>query len=247
MIRPVPSRRHAIADDLRHQISTGHFKAGERLPSEAQLATRYTVSTPTLRSALALLQSEGLVEKVHGSGNFVRRPLHRITYLGGVAEPATWATFSSPLRVTTRTTNIEAHSHLPTLLNVPPRSPLTEVLRITHEGKMPHSLACIYAPRDLAPADSPTATPSPEQIEVSSADHRPPLAEVQERLSARLPTQEEAATLRISTSLAVLSLTRVATDATGRVVEAALLVLPGDRTDALFITRLNAEERTPNA
>ncbi|MFJ6784659.1 GntR family transcriptional regulator [Streptomyces yangpuensis] len=243
MIRSVPSRRDAIADDLRHQISIGHFKAGERLPSEAQLATHYTVSTPTLRSALAALQGEGLVEKIHGNGNFVRRPLRRITYLGGVAEPST--TFSASLRVTTRTTTIEAHSHLPTLLNVPPRSPLTEVLHIAHEGKTPHSLARIYVPRDLAPAAPPAAVPSPEQIAARLANPRPLLTEVQERLSARLPTQEEATTLRISTSLAVLSLTRVATDATGRVVEAALLLLPGDRADALFTTRLNVEERTP--
>ncbi|MGT2528412.1 GntR family transcriptional regulator [Streptomyces nojiriensis] len=243
----MPSRRDAITDDLRHRISTGHFKAGERLPSEAQLATRYTVSTPTLRSALALLQGEGLVEKIHGNGNFVRRPLCRITYLGGVAEPTTWTTFSAPLRVTTRTTTIEAHSHLPALLNVPPRSPLTEVLHIAHEGKTPHSLARIYVPSDLTPADPPAARPSPQQIAVRLADHRPPLAEVQERLSARLPTQAEAAALRITTSLAVLSLTRVATDTTGRVVEAALLVLPGDRADALFTTRLNIEKRTPKA
>ncbi|MFJ9941567.1 GntR family transcriptional regulator [Streptomyces erythrochromogenes] len=247
MTRPVPSRRDAIADDLRNQISTGHFKAGERLPSEAQLATRYTVSTPTLRSALALLQGEGLVEKIHGSGNFVRRPLRRITYLGGVAEPATWITFSTPLRVTTRTTNIEAHSHLPTLLNVPPRSSVTEVLYIALEGKTPHSLARVYVPCDLALADPSAATPSPEQIAARLAGPRPLLTEVQERLSARLPTQEEATTLRISTSLAVLSLTRVATDTSGRVVEAALLVLPGDRADALFTTHLSAEKRTSKA
>ncbi|WP_405546134.1 GntR family transcriptional regulator [Streptomyces goshikiensis] len=243
----MPSRRHAIADDLRHQISTGHLKAGERLPSEAQLATRYAVSTPTLRSALALLQGEGLVEKIHGSGNFVRRPLRRITYLGGVAELATWITFSTPLRVTTRTTNTEAHSHLSTLLSVPPGSPLTEALHIAHEGKTPHSLARVYVPRDLAPADPAAATPSTERVAVRSADPRPPLATVQERLTARLPTQEEATALRISTSLAVLSLTRVATDTTGRVVEVALLVLPGDRAEALFSNRLNPEERTPKA
>ncbi|MFD4747805.1 GntR family transcriptional regulator [Streptomyces rubiginosohelvolus] len=53
------------------------MKTGERLPSEAQPAARYTVSTPTLRSALALLQAEGLVEKVHGEGNFVRPPSSR--------------------------------------------------------------------------------------------------------------------------------------------------------------------------
>ncbi|WP_420082353.1 GntR family transcriptional regulator [Streptomyces sp. JL4002] len=217
----MPSRRHAIADDLRHQISSGHLQAGERLPSEAQLATGYAVSTSTLRNALALLQGEGLVEKVHGSGNFVCRPLRRITYTGGRAAAAPWTAFSAPLQMTARTANSEAPSHLTTLLNVPPRSPLTEVLFTTHEGKAPHGLAHIYVPLDLVPATPPLA----EQIAVSLADHRPPRSEVQERVSARLPTQEEAATLRISPSLAVLSLTRVSTDATGRVVEAARAML----------------------
>ncbi|MEV7507844.1 GntR family transcriptional regulator [Streptomyces sp. NPDC091201] len=236
----MPSRRHAIAEDLRQQISSGHFKPGERLPSETQLANRYTVSTSTLRSALALLQGEGLVEKIHGNGNFVRRPLRRITYTGGAAAPAPWTAFSAPLRMTARTMNIEAPSHLTALLNVPPQSPLTEVLFATHEGKTPHSLAHIYVPLDRAPTTPPLAG----RIAVSAAELCAPLSEVQERISARLPTQEEARTLRISPSLAVLSLTRVATDATGRVVEAALLVLPGDRADVLFTTLFATEERS---
>ncbi|MEU3665518.1 GntR family transcriptional regulator [Streptomyces virginiae] len=242
MTRPVPSRRHTIADDLRHQISAGHFNPGERLPSETRLATHYAVSTATLRSALALLQGEGLVEKIHGSGNFVRRTLRKITYIGGAGVPTAWTAFSAPLHITARTTSIEAPSHLTTLLNVPPLTHLTEILFTTHEGKTPHSLAYTYVPHDLAPA----TPPLPEQMGVSLADRRPPPSEVRERVSARLPTHEEATVLRISSSLAVLSLIRVATDATGRVVEAALLVLPGDRADALFTTRVT-EERSPKA
>ncbi|MFD5512694.1 GntR family transcriptional regulator [Streptomyces sp. NPDC127051] len=232
----MPSRRHAIADDLRQQIRTGHFKAGERLPSEAQLAIRYTVSTPTLRSALALLQGEGLVEKIHGSGNYVRRPLRRFTYVGGAGTSPI-----PPLRATVRTTNLEAHGDLPALLNVPPLSPLTELLYVTHDGKAPHSLARIYVPRDLAPS----GCLSPDQTRARLADLHPSLSEIQERLGARLPTQEESTALRISTSLPVLSVTRVATNTAGRVVEAAFIVLPGDRADALFTTRLTTNEGTP--
>ncbi|MFD8790508.1 UTRA domain-containing protein [Streptomyces vinaceus] len=77
------------------------------------------------------------------------------------------------------------------------------------------------------------------------ADPCPPLSEIQERLGARLPTQEESAALRISPSLPVLSLTRVATNTAGRVVEVALIVLPGDRADAVFTTRLTTDEGTP--
>ncbi|WP_406116950.1 GntR family transcriptional regulator [Streptomyces virginiae] len=244
MTRTVPSRRHTIAEDLRRQIAAGHFEAGERLPSEARLAALYAVSTPTLRSALALLQGEGLVEKIHGNGNFVRRPRHRLTYIGGRGAAAPWAIASDPLRVSIRATNLPAYGHLTDLLNVQPHSPLTEFLAVTHEGKLPHSLAHLYVPRDLVPADLASGSPLPEAVESGLAQLRPPLAKVEETVSARLPTPDETTALRMGASLAVISITRVATDAAGRVVEASLLVLPSDRADALFTTRSMTEERT---
>ncbi|MEU5064058.1 GntR family transcriptional regulator [Streptomyces virginiae] len=242
MTHPAPSRRHAIADDLRNQISVGRLKAGECLPSEAQLAARYRVSTPTLRNALALLQGEGLVEKIHGSGNFVRHPLRKTTYVGGGYTPSAQALAEEPLHTTVRATNLRAHGHLTALLKVSPRSPLTEFHCLSHEGKTPHSLARIYVPRDLAPADVPEGL-----LAARLPDLRPPLAVVQETVSTRLPTPDEATTLHISSTLAILSITRVATDTTGRVVEAALLALPGDRADAVFTTHHTSEARKAEA
>ncbi|MEU8530074.1 GntR family transcriptional regulator [Streptomyces sp. NPDC048629] len=241
----VPSRRHAIADDLRTQISTGRIKAGARLPSEAQLAERYAVSTPTLRGALALLQGEGLVEKIHGKGNFIRRPLHRITYLGGGHTSEAKTAADAVLQVSIRTTNLRARGQLPVLLRVPARSPLTEFLCLTREGSSPHSLARIYVPRDLAPAEMPSESPWCREVEARLAELRPPLAEIREQVSSRLPTPQEAMTLRISSALAVLAINRVAVDVTGRVVEAAHLVLPSDRADAVFTTNHAAKERGP--
>ncbi|MFD9206799.1 GntR family transcriptional regulator [Streptomyces sioyaensis] len=240
----VPPRRHVIADDIRNKISTGQLKAGERLPSEAQLASRYVVSTATLRSALSVLQSEGLVEKIHGKGNFVRYPLRRVTYVGGACTLRTEPSPESTLRVSVHTTNLQAHGQLTDLLGVSASSPITEFLFLSHEGKSPHSLARIYVPRDLSPTEVPTESHCCKSVEAKLAELRPPLAEVRERVSARPPTPEEAATLRISSALAVLAITRVASDSTGRVVEAALLVLPGDRADALFTTHHMTDERT---
>ncbi|WP_030988959.1 GntR family transcriptional regulator [Streptomyces sp. NRRL S-1813] len=240
----VTSRRHVIADDIRTKISTGRIKVGTCLPSEAQLASRYGVSTATLRSALSVLQGEGLVEKIHGKGNFIRSPLRRITYVGGGHTFRMECSAESPLRVSVRTTNLQAHGQLSCLLRVPASSPLTEFLYLTHEGKTPHSLARIYVPRDLSPTDVPAESHCCKSVEAKLAELRPPLAEVRERVSSRPPTPEEAATLRIGSPLSVLAITRVATDRTGRVVEAALLVLPGDRADAFFTTHHMTDERT---
>lgn len=118
-MRAVPSRHHDIADDLRHQITTGRIKPGERLPSESGLADQYKVSTATLRGALAVLQGEGRVEKIHGKGNFIRRPLRKIMYVGGWGTLDPWTAAEAALRVTDRATAIEARGHLAALLRVP--------------------------------------------------------------------------------------------------------------------------------
>lgn len=236
----VSSHRHAIASDLRNQITTGRIKAGERLPSETRLATHYTVSTATLRSALAVLQSEGLVEKIHGKGNFVRHPLRRITYVGGACDTAAMPSFS---RISIRTTHVQAHGQLIGLLRVPANSQLTEYFCLGHEEKSPHSFARIYVPPDLSPAEVPDEAPCFKTIQARLEKLRPPLAEIQEQVTARHPTPEEAAILRISSTLAVLAITRVTTDRTGRVVEATLSVLPGDRAHACFTTHHTTEEK----
>ncbi|MCX5263596.1 GntR family transcriptional regulator [Streptomyces sp. NBC_00199] len=247
MMRTVPTRHHHIADDLRHQITTGHLKPGERLPSETGLADRYKVSTATLRSALAVLQGEGLVEKLHGKGNFVRRPLRRIMYVGGWGTLDPWTAAEAALRVTVRTATVQADGHLTTLLRVPTGSPLAEFLCISHEGESPHGLARIYIPRDLAPAGVlDDESPGPEAVKRFAVLSSPPAA-VRETVCARPPTPDESSTLRTNSATPVLAITRIATDSNGRVVEAALLVFPGDRADAVFTTHHTLEERQPSA
>jgi DNA-binding GntR family transcriptional regulator len=72
------SLRHRIADDLRERLESGEFLAGARLPSEPELARMLGVSRSSLRSAIALLEADGLLRRMHGSGTFVtERPLLR--------------------------------------------------------------------------------------------------------------------------------------------------------------------------
>ncbi|MEV7015559.1 GntR family transcriptional regulator [Streptomyces sp. NPDC093991] len=241
------SRHHDIADDLRHQITTGRFKPGERLPSEAGLADRYKVSTVTLRSALAVLQGEGLVEKIHGKGNFVRRPPRKVVYVGGWGTLDPWTAAEAALHVTVRSTTIQAQGHLATLLKVPTGSPLAEFVCISHEGESPHGLARIYIPRDLAPAGVLDDEPSYREAVTRFAVLSVPPAAVRETVCARPPTPDETSALRTNSTTPVLAITRVATDPTGRVVEAALLVFPGDRVDAVFTTHHVTDERQTQA
>src|SRR5450755_2159957 len=69
---PLPSRR--IAADLRAAIEAGELTAGEKLPSERDLAAQYGTARNTAREAIRLLETAGLVDIEHGSGVFVHRP-----------------------------------------------------------------------------------------------------------------------------------------------------------------------------
>ncbi|CAL9445695.1 hypothetical protein SUDANB21_02337 [Streptomyces sp. enrichment culture] len=153
----------------------------------------------------------------------------------------------APLSVSVRTAKVRARGHLAALLKMPTGSPLTEILCLGHEDEGPHSLARIYVPCDLAPAAALRESLPYEEIMTGLMELRPPPAEVREEISVRLPTPEEASTLRISSALAVLAITRQTADIAGRVVEAALLVLPGDRADAVFTTHHMIDERPAEA
>ncbi|WP_328866046.1 GntR family transcriptional regulator [Streptomyces sp. NBC_00304] len=242
MTGSVPRRHHDIADDLRHQITTGSIKPGERLPSEAGLAARYRVSTVTLRRALAVLQGEGLVEKIHGKGNYVRHPRRKIMYVGGWGTLDPWTAAEPTLRITVRSTTVPASVHLTTLLKVPTGSPLAEYSCLSLEQGAPHGLARIYIPRDLAPAGVLDDSLRQEAI-TRFAVLGPSPATVRETVCARIPTPDEASALRIGSTAPVLAITRIATDSTGRAIEAALLTFPGDRVDAVFTAHHVLDER----
>ncbi|WP_346342623.1 GntR family transcriptional regulator [Streptomyces sp. SID685] len=243
MNRPVRTRHHEIADDLRQQITTGRIKPGERLPSEAGLAARYKVSTVTLRNALAVLQAEGLVEKIHGKGNFVRRRPRKTVYVGGWGTLDPWTAGEAALNITVSTTTVAAHGHLTTLLKVPTGSPLTEFFCISRQGEFPRGLARIHIPPDLTPAGAEDDNASWRETATRFAVLCTPQATVRETVCARPPTPDEASALRLRSSAPVLAITRVAADMSGRVIEAALLVFPGDHVDAVFTTHPPTNER----
>jgi DNA-binding FadR family transcriptional regulator len=56
-----------VAMQLRKSIARGDLAAGTFLPAEAVLMERFAVSRPTLREAIRVLESEGLIEVRRGS------------------------------------------------------------------------------------------------------------------------------------------------------------------------------------
>ncbi len=63
-----------VVDYLTDAISSGQWKPGDRIPSEAQLCTLLGVSRITVRSAIGQLAALGLVQSQQGKGTFVCAP-----------------------------------------------------------------------------------------------------------------------------------------------------------------------------
>jgi DNA-binding GntR family transcriptional regulator len=74
MIDPSADRAvfRQLADLLRDQITSGALRPGDPLPSELRLAQEYGLSRTSVRQAIAILRTEGLVNVERPRGTFVR-------------------------------------------------------------------------------------------------------------------------------------------------------------------------------
>lgn len=66
----------AVAEEIRSAIIRGDLSEGDRLPTEADMAERFSVSRGTIREALRTLASMNLIETTRGvqGGSFITKP-----------------------------------------------------------------------------------------------------------------------------------------------------------------------------
>lgn len=70
-----------LSEMLIREIAAGHLADGARLPPERDMADDLGVAVGTLRKALADVEAKGLLDRVQGSGNYVRhRPAVNSVY-----------------------------------------------------------------------------------------------------------------------------------------------------------------------
>ncbi|WP_432092300.1 GntR family transcriptional regulator [Streptomyces sp. bgisy100] len=252
-----------IADELRQSIRAGELGPGDRLPAETKLAERYRRSVPTIRDALRLLQAEGLIEKQHGRGNFVRRPRTLVLRTNcrhqwekdRAREPAdrraqTGATehdtglelndlvFHAAYR------EIKADKELAEAFGLPEGTALLErSYRTRYRAEnAPFNLVTSYLVRDMVEGnpdlldDSNEPWPGGTQNQLHTVGIE--VGRIEERVTARPPTAEEAEELELPPGTAVLVLRKTSYDINDRVVDVSDITLPGDRTEMFFTTPL---------
>lgn len=69
MSAPAPERNKLyswVVSAFEDQILSGVLKVGDRMPSEAEIARQFNVSTRSVREAMQILETKGLVRRRHG-------------------------------------------------------------------------------------------------------------------------------------------------------------------------------------
>ncbi|MGE7602962.1 FadR/GntR family transcriptional regulator [Peribacillus sp. NPDC097675] len=68
-----PKVYEIIFNQIKESFMNGELKPGDKLPAERELSTRFKVSRTSIREALRVLESNGVIEVRPGDGTFIRQ------------------------------------------------------------------------------------------------------------------------------------------------------------------------------
>ncbi|WP_338662568.1 phosphonate metabolism transcriptional regulator PhnF [Pararoseomonas sp. SCSIO 73927] len=235
-----------IAASLEAAIAAGEHAPEDRLPSEGVLAARFGVNRHTVRRALESLARRGLIRTEQGRGSFVAGevmdyPLHGRTRLFETIRTQRRQPDSRILRLAA----MPAAPAVAAALGIGRGLPVLRVERLGLADERPLVLGTHHLPlprfagAEAALRAAPSITAALAACGV--ADYR----RASTRITARLPTGEEAARLRQSRARPVLASEAVNIDMQGRPVDFTLACYAAGRVQVLVEeTRRDA---VPNA
>ena len=217
-------RYQQIAEALRERLVGGEFAAGQIMPSESQMVDIYEASRVTIRKALEVLRSEGLVESRQGFGWMaastpVSQPLSGLT------------TIEAQVEASGRTTErrILGFSFVETV-NAPAAAKLgdrvLEVRRLNLADGQPFARVTVWCREDLG------ADLSKSQVAGSSFYHLLPVdvGGANQTIGADIVSDADAQLLDVPTGSAVLTVERTTFDTDGSAVLVAEHVFPAHLT-----------------
>ncbi len=141
---------HDIADDLIHSIENKLFE--KKLPTEHQLMARYNVSRNTIRKAVDIVVQKGLVNRIQGSGYFVKNINQAEKTVVNLTMGSSRTRYHQDMtsRVVTFD-KIHASENLATQFNIKKGTPLIRVIRLRYVKKQLYSLEYAYYVQDEVP------------------------------------------------------------------------------------------------
>lgn len=253
-----------LAERLRDEIVSGARKPGDPLPSEPELAEASGMSRTSVRNAIRKLRDWGLVRAEQGRGTYVRAPRQRVRrhHVESYQWEKDQALFPDAARRTMGATEHDTGLGMSGLSfrarysTVPATDDLAErfgvgpgtllLLREYWTGSsvedLPLNLVHSYLVHDVVSRNpdlvDETKEPWPGGTQHQLLTIGIEIDRIVDEITARPPLPEESTALGIESGVSVLALRKTSIDTTDKVVEYSEVILPGDRTEIVYTTRL---------
>jgi GntR family transcriptional regulator len=240
---------HQLATLLRERIDRGELAPGERVPTESELAERFTTSRNTVRLALDVLRKEGLIISQQGRGSFVRiaPPMKYFASLTGSRRRR----LETDRRRDTFAQQVEAQGKTPKQISTVEVIPAPEEIasrlalnsgqdvvvrrRVMYANDEPIQLGDSYYPLEIVqdskimdPADVVEGT---DQV-LEDLGYVP--SRYADEISWRMPTSDETTKLHLGPGVPIARVLRTSFDQHDKAIEVYAVILPGDRHVLLY-------------
>lgn len=187
-------------------------REGDSLPSENELAARFSVSRNTIRRALELLLHEGRIVRIPGKGTFVagRARTFELSGIEGMNKSITEQ--GGPASAFNRVDKMEvvpAPLSVAGRLDIPAGEPVVHLLRLRLSEKYPLSLDETFIVADIGERLRSVDLEHQDLFTVLEQRFSYPLEEVNLRVSAGAADSRMAAALQVPANCPVLQLDRV--------------------------------------
>ncbi|WP_033212965.1 GntR family transcriptional regulator [Kitasatospora phosalacinea] len=247
-----PSAYLRVAEQIRDRITAGEYLPGSQLPSLADLQEQYGFSHGVGQSAYRLLEQEGVVLAKQGRGYFVREQAPRRTLVrrppaGGKPGPdnAFLVEQGVDTGLRSQSTTEAATADIAERLDVEAGTPLMHTSYVYLVDGEPGFLADSWEPMSVTGHHLIVLPEAGPHIGIGVAARMAVIGievgEPVELVTARALTRAEAQTLATFPGAPALVIHRTHYDqATGRPVETADLVLPGERWSTQYGRRPGA-------
>ena len=219
-----------IASTLEHEITSGARAAGDKLPTEAALSTQFNVNRHTVRRALEALSARGLVRVEQGRGSFVAEDV--LDYpLGGRTR------FSETIRRQNRepqgrviqVQEVAADCQVAEALGLKRGRPVVRLVRLGLADGRPILVGTHHFPLPRFNRLGEYLRTDPSITAALAACGVPDYRRRVTRVTARMPTPEEASLLEQARTRPILASEAINTDAAGQPVDFTLCTYAAGR------------------